>query len=901
MSQREDLIHIFITESRENIELLDQKIVQIEDDPENRAMLDEIFRAFHTLKGNSGIVGMKRFEKIAHITEEVLTQVRDGKRDITSEVITFLLDSLDQLKILHEAIEQTGEDAVDLEAIPAPQQIEKESARKRKAASSGKQRSATKSSKKAKEPTDEIIADDGSWGIFTQNLETDKELAQESEPQQEVDREEESLEPAPAAEPTGAARRQTDIAESWNKADSTIRVDVGLLDSLMNMVGELVLSRNQIMQFAQQIENANFHAASQRLDFCTSELQENVMKTRMQPISNVFSRFPRLVRDTTRTNNKRVDLLIEGEETELDKTIIEGIRDPLTHLVRNAIDHGIEDEETRTQLGKAPQGTLILRAYHEGGQVNLEIIDDGSGIDPEKIRQKAVAKGIMTVQQADTLSDRDAINLIFRPGFSTAEKITNISGRGVGMDVVKTNIEKIGGNVEISSVVGKGTTIRIKIPLTLAIIPALIITSGQQRFAIPQINLLELVRLEGDEMSQIERLGGAEIYRLRGKLLPILRLNNVLQLDSCTAEELESLSIVVLAAGQTQFGLIVDKIHDTEEIVVKPLSKHLKDIHAFAGATVMGDGKVALILDVVGLADTAKITVEENHAQAEKREQAHLSNRQSHTFLLFSIHADDQVAIPLSLVSRLEKTETSRIQRAGSREVIKYRGKILPLLRIENVLQIQPPAPKETFSVIVFAVENNEVGFIVSEILDIVDYTEEIDTSSLQQNGVLGSIIINEKITLILDAFALIANEFPDWFERKSQQLVQEQAKVISNILIVDDSPFIRAIERSYLEPEGYTVFEANNGDEALERMTSENIDLIITDIEMPKMGGLELTQNIRKNQHYKDLPIVAVSSLGSQKDQTRGLEAGVNDYLKKLNREDLLASLEKVISQIAK
>ncbi len=890
MGQREELIQIFLTESKEIVELLDQNIVVWEHEPDNTDLLNDIFRAFHTLKGNAGVVGMPRFEKIAHITEEILTQIRDGKRTINSEVITFLLDSLDQLKVLNAAIEETGSDQAKVKEI-IPPGSEKTKAKKATSKAKTKSKAETKSKVKAEpspEVGDEIKADDGSWGLFPENI---TETAESNEPPQET-------EPEPAQTQAAEDNAPTEATGSKTKSDSTIRVDVSLLDNLMNTVGELVLSRNQIMQFVPQVENANFHAASQRLNLCTSELQESVMKTRMQPISNVFNRFPRVVRDVTQAINKKVTLKLVGAETELDKTIIEGIRDPLTHLVRNAIDHGIEDEPTRVSKGKDARGTLTLRAYHEGGQVNLEITDDGSGIDPNKIKNKAIEKGVLTAQQAEALSDRDTMNLIFKAGFSTAAKITNISGRGVGMDVVKTNIEKIGGSVEILSAINQGTTIKIKIPLTLAIIPALVVTTGEQRFAIPQINLLELVRLEGENIKNIERIGNAEIYRLRGKLLPIVRLNKVLELHKEQENE-ESLSIVVLAAGETQFGLIVDRIHDTEEIVVKPLNKHLKTISSFAGATVMGDGKAALILDVVGLADTARIIMEEHNQKSKNNTDDDLkTNRNKQTLLLFSINAEEQFGIPLSLVSRLETFEASKIQTTGNREVIKYRGRILPLLRIENFIDIKPPEPSEKISIIVFSVENNEIGFVVREIIDIVETGTDIDTASLPQEALLGSTILDDKITLIIDAFTLIAKEYPEWFDRKAQVMVQEQAGTISNILVVDDSPFIRAIERSYLESEGYHVIEANNGDEALERMTAHEIDLVVTDIEMPQMDGLELTRNIRANKTFKDMPVVAVSSLGGAEDRERGQQAGVDLYLKKLDRAELLKSLENIIKQ---
>ncbi len=889
MSQSEELIQIFSTESKEIIDLLDQNIVLWENEPDNRALLDDIFRAFHTLKGNAGIVGMHRFEKIAHITEEILTEIRDGKRKIQAEVITFLLDSLDQIKILQEAIETTGSDQAEVKEIPPPDRSKKASAKKTTEKKTQKTKSSAKTKKASPKDNDEILSEDGSWGLFAENISTP----------QEDESKEENTEPEATENQATKSDKQNDGSNTWNKADSTIRVDVSLLDSLMNRVGELVLSRNQIMQFVPQMEDANFHAASQRLNLCTSELQESIMKTRMQPISNVFNRFPRVVRDITQSINKNVTLKLEGAETELDKTIIEGIRDPLTHLVRNAIDHGVEDEQTRTGVGKDPKGTVILRAFHEGGQVNIEIVDDGAGIIPDKIRQKAVEKDVITPQQAETISDREAINLIFRAGFSTAEKVTNISGRGVGMDVVRTNIEKIGGNVEILSEAGNGSTIKIKIPLTLAIIPALIVTAGGQRFAIPQINLLELVRLEGDKIKQVERIGNAETYRLRGKLLPILRLNSSLGLKVREQKEdrPENISIVVLAAGEMHFGLIVDRIHDTEEIVVKPLSKHLKEITSFAGATVMGDGKVALILDAVGLAESVEIMTKGLH-KSQDEAHAEVIQTQLQKLLLFSIHPDEQFAIPISMVSRLEKFITTKLQTVGNHEAVHYRGKILPLLRIENSLNVSRAPKKDTFSVIVFCINGHELGFIVSEIIDIISTEATVDTQKLKEPGVLGSVLIHGKITRIIDVFKLVKQGFPNWLAGTDENAIAEDLIQGEKVLVVDDSPFIRAIERSYLEADGFQVIEAGDGEEALDFLATEEIHFVVTDIEMPKMNGLDLSRNIRANDKFSDVQIVAVSSLDEQGDIERGKEAGINVYLPKTKCDSLATALRSCVEQ---
>jgi two-component system chemotaxis sensor kinase CheA len=534
---------------------------------------------------------------------------------------------------------------------------------------------------------------------------------------------------------------------------SNIRVDVNLLDKLMNLVGELVLARNQILQFTGTLKESSFLGTAQRLNLITTELQEGVMKTRMQPIGSVWHKFPRVVRDLSVQFGKQVHIEMEGSETELDKTIIEAIKDPLTHIIRNAIDHGIELPAERTKTGKAAEGRLSLRAFHEGGQVNIEVADDGGGIHLERLKQKAIERGQITADQAARMSEREALNLIFLPGLSTAAKVTNISGRGVGMDVVKTNIEKIEGTVDVHSVAGEGTTLKIKIPLTLAIIPALIATSGGERFAIPQVSLLELVRLEGPEAAQgIENIHGAPIYRLRGHLLPLVYLNQQLQLAE---RHTDTVNIVVLQADDRQFGLVVDEINDTEEIVVKPLGKQLKGISCFAGATIMGDGEVALILDVMGIAQMANVVTEvREHACAE------LGTRQTDTaigrdaWLVFRVGGSRRMAIPLALVSRLEEIPASDIERSGSQLVVQYRGHIMPLVDIAQCLEVGQATRGEKLQVIVYQEKGHSVGLLVDQILDIVEQAVVVDETATA-SGLLGSAVIQDRVTDLLNVAAV--------------------------------------------------------------------------------------------------------------------------------------------------
>jgi two-component system chemotaxis sensor kinase CheA len=570
-------------------------------------------------------------------------------------------------------------------------------------------------------------------------------------------------EPADPLEPAGspAAARPESAAPvappSSDLSESNIRVDVGLLDKLMNLVGELVLARNQILQFCAAADDSALQATSQRLNLITTDLQEGVMKTRMQPIGNIWSKFPRVVRDLSVACGKQVRVEMEGRETELDKTIIEAIKDPLTHIIRNSVDHGIEPPAVRVAAGKPAEGRLFLRAYHEGGQVNIEIVDDGGGINVERVKQKALDRGLVTPDHVSRMSDREAFGLIFTPGFSTADQVTNVSGRGVGMDVVRTNIEKIGGTVDVQSRPGEGTALKIKIPLTLAIIPALVVTSGGDRFAIPQVNLLELVRLEGEEARRgIETVYGAPVYRLRGNLLPLAYLNRELELGDAGKAASDVVNIVVLQADDRQFGLVVDRINDTEEIVVKPLGKQLKGISAFAGATIMGDGRVALILDALGLAQQARVISEaRDRTRAENATDGPRAGDGRQALLLFGLGAGRRMAIPLSIVSRLEEFPRATVERGGEGEVVQYRGEIMPLIRLSGLLGAGEPALHDPLQVVVYSDGRRSVGLVVDNILDFVVERLAVQRRTTR-GGVYGTAVIQQRVTDLLDVEAVV-------------------------------------------------------------------------------------------------------------------------------------------------
>ena len=567
-----------------------------------------------------------------------------------------------------------------------------------------------------------------------------------------------SAEDHPSAPVPAAA--SNDDSPRRSVADSTLRVDVDLLDSLMRLVGELVLTRNQVVAHASGLGDPNLLRATQRLNLIASELQEGVMKTRMQPIDNVWNKLPRVVRDLGVQCGRQVRLVMEGRETELDKTILEAIKDPLTHLVRNAIDHGIEDPAVRISSGKPAEGTLSLRAFHEGGQVNIEIRDDGAGIDPSIISAKAIAKGLISPDAASRMNQRDILKLVFEPGFSTREEVSNVSGRGVGMDVVKTNIENIGGTVDLVSEKGTGTTFRIKIPLTLAIIPTVTIECGGERFAIPQINLVELVSLDGSPDSQgIEHISDSPVYRLRGKLLPLVFLSDTLGVPAKQPDADGNLVqyIVVLHADGQQFGLVVDAVLNTEEIVVKPLSSQLKRIALYAGATILGDGKVALILDVLALAQASAVLSPERHRD-NGNDEANVHDSDSESFLVVRLGSDRRVGIPLAAVTRLEEFGTDLIERAGNREVVQYRGHILPLIRLGELFGVHDFDEATRIQVVVHTKGTRSVGIVVGEILDITDQ-EILVKGDRDSSGLSQSAVVQDKITELLDvanAMALV-------------------------------------------------------------------------------------------------------------------------------------------------
>ena len=711
----DDILREFLIESADNMARLDQEMVELEKDPDRHDLLASIFRTIHTIKGTCGFLGFARLEVIAHVTEDILNELRHNRRRLDGPLTSVILQSVDAIKRILRSIETTSG-----EGEPFEQEI-LATLRSARENDSG-------TALEPAEPAPSAPVPDSAPPTVAQTANV------KSEP--------------PAGTPGAIS----------NLAESALRVDVGLLDRLMNLVGELVLTRNQVLQYNSAQDDAALNAISQRLNLITTELQEGVMKTRMQPIGLVWNKLPRIVRDLSKSLGKEIGLELEGAETELDRTIIEAIKDPLTHIVRNSCDHGIEDPKTRLARGKPERGRLSLRAYHEGGQVNLEIADDGAGIDPERVKAKAVERQLITAEQAARLTVRDAILLVFLPGFSTAAQVTNVSGRGVGMDVVKTHIERIGGAVELLSEYGHGTTIKVRIPLTLAIIPGLVVGAGGERFVIPQVNLHELIHVEGGDSRFVEYIHSTPVFRRRNQLLPLADLSQVLGLGAQRVGE--EISIVVVQADAHRFGLIVDQIGDSQEIVVKPMGQQLKGLNCFAGATIMGDGRIALILDVAGLGLRARVigTSGQTAAAGPSVEKAGTAASRR-PLLLCRAGTFPRLAVPLAQVARLEKIPRSSVERAAGRAAVQYGQHILPLVDVAEMLGSAAGEP-ETYQVVVYRSGQSEVGLVVDEISDIVDEVVANPHASARP-GVSGSAIVGGQVTDFLDADAVVSWAVP--------------------------------------------------------------------------------------------------------------------------------------------
>jgi len=876
----DDLLADFLTETNEGLQSLDGALLSLERNPNDAAVLGEVFRTIHTIKGTCGFLGLPRLEKVAHAGENVLGRWREGSLEVTPVGISLILSAVDRIKSIVAGLETAGaeppgNDSAIIAALDAAFRGE------------------------APLPPAAEAAED----------EPEPELEPEPEPEPEdmmtapnmpdraMPAAARAAPPRPAADhaesvaATTQASAQPAAESGPGNAPQTIRVAVDVLEDLMVLVSELVLTRNQLLQLARSTSNSPFTVPLQRLSQITSDLQDGVMKTRMQPIGSAWQKLPRLVRDLANDLGKKITLDMIGADTELDRQVMELIKDPLTHMVRNSADHGLETPEQRRAAGKSETGRITLNAYHQGGHIVLEIGDDGRGLAVDKIKEKVLRQGLASEAELAAMSEQEIQRFIFRAGFSTAAAVTSVSGRGVGMDVVKTNLERIGGIVELRSREGRGTTFTIKIPLTLAIAAALIVESGGERFAIPQNGVLELVRVGEGDGARVETIKDSPVLRLRDRLLPLVSLARLLELESPEREAGGTSFVVVTQVGRQVFGIVVDRVFDTEEIVVKPVAPILRDVTMFSGNTILGDGSVIMILDPNGIARATGLSVDggDENTPAQAKTPRGARGGEKTALLLFRAGEGAPKAVPLGLIARLEDLPAERIEYAGEKLVVQYRGSLMPLVALSGYAQA-PEAGRQQ-AVLVFGDGAHSMGLMVDEILDVVEATLQIDRGG-ERPGFLGSAVIAERVTEILDCAYWLRQGGEDWFANAAAK-----TSTPPRVLLVEDSAFFRNLVVPGLAAAGYDILGVAHGREALRlREAGEMFDAIISDINMPEMDGFQLVRAIRDGGPWQDLPVIALSGRAEPADVENGRAAGFTDYIAKFDRHALGISLAQAL-----
>jgi two-component system chemotaxis sensor kinase CheA len=832
----DDLLREFLTETNESLDRVDAELVRFEQEPNNSSILGNIFRLVHTIKGTCGFLGLPRLGALAHAAESLIGKFRDGM-PVTTESVTLVLSTIDRIKTIlqeieahqHEPAGNDGDLIGQLNRLTHFEEI-------RPQAAAGVEKSASP------QPADKQPANKSS-----------------------------------------AERFDEERADRF--AGHSIRVHVDTLDQLMTTVSELVLTRNQLLEIVRRHEDSDFNVPLQRLSSVTAELQEGVMKTRMQPIGNAWQKLPRIVRDLAAELGKQIDLEMHGGDTEIDRQVLELVKDPFTHLIRNCADHGIESPAERRAAGKPPKGTIRLSACHQGGHVIIEIGDDGRGLDMARIKARAIEQGFASEAEIAAKSEGEICDLIFTPGFSTAAHITSISGRGVGMDVVRANMEQIGATVDLKSVAGAGTTFTIKIPLTLAIVSALFVEAAGERFAIPQLSVLELVRAGSSGEHRIERIKDTPVLRLRDKLLPLINLKEILRLG---ASEGDRGFIVVAQVGSHVFGIVVDGVFHTEEIVIKPMSSKLRHIAAFSGTTILGDGTVIMIIDPNGISQALGRAAPLAPADNAKVEDAEKAGTEELTpLLVFRAGSQQPKAVLLSLVSRLEEIDCSRIENSDGCHLVQYREQLMPLLRVNTQTGIKQDGAQP---ILVFSDQDRSMGLVVDEIIDIVEQRLDIEVAS-ERPGVLGYAVVKGSATEIIDIGHYLPQAFADWFLRREKPA----ARVARKVLLVDDSAFFRDLLAPLIRAAGYQVIAFASAAQALAAIKSgSRADIVVTDIEMPEMDGFELARALRDNPGTAGIPIIALSAMVSADAIERGRVVGFHDFVAKFDRTGLIAAIKE-------
>ena len=954
----QELLNEFLVESQENMAEIERQLMALEENPEDTELLDAIFRTVHTVKGNSGFLGLVRLQAVAHAGEELLGRMRATGFRATPEIVSLLLECADAIQTILDALETAGaepevdndelirrlraaaeaigegrtptaappgEAAAEQAAEQAPDWLEglDEDARARLAEAGATTPEAVlargfeglkklglapavalkllgmaRKAAGAAAPKGETAAGGGGAddGAEAASGRDNAAPAQASPPKPAGETKPGSAPTEPASAPKARAAK--------TPAQETIRVSLEVLDALMNQVGELVLARNRLMQVIDQLgmdvlaeaggnerlaQLRNLLPVSRDIHHITERLQHRLLKTRMQPIATIWGSVPRLVRDTARQLGKKVRVVMEGQETELDRTILAALKDPLTHIIRNSCDHGIEPPEARVAAGKPEAGTLRLSAHQESGTIVIRISDDGAGIDPARVKARAVEMGVITPEAAAGMGDAAALQLIFHPGLSTARKVSNISGRGVGMDVVKSTIERVGGSVDIESEPGRGTTLNIRIPLTMAIMPAMVVGVQGRRYAIPQMNVQELLAAYRDA-PEWEEVAGQAFFRLRGQLLPVMRLADVLKIGGGAENHG---SIVVVNAGGRTFGLLVDEIFGAEELVVKPLGAHFRHMGFLGGCSILGDGYVIPIIECNGLAQLLNLSAEAEAAVDGCRARRGTRPRETQYIIVFR-SGRARYALPMTLVERLEEIEPERFEMAGGREVLQYRGDVIPVLEWSRLVgEEDAETPTGTRSCLILADEHKRMCLRVGAIEDILE--AEVDIRRPSRNPLfLGTIVVGDRVTEMVDVFAVLEQAEPGWFADPNEERQRP------TVLFAEDSLFFRSLLVPLLESMHFEVWEAEDGEQA-RRMLEERgaPDLILTDLEMPRMNGYELAAWVRAQERLAHVPVAALTSKPPRNRDAQALEA-FDATLLKTNRPGLIRYLQAKLGRTA-
>lgn len=767
----DELLSDFLNETADQIEGIESQLVAFEQDPSDPAPITSIFRLVHTIKGTSSFLGLDRLQRVAHSAETLLGHFRDGVQP-TRQGVSLILAAMDRIKAIIQEVEARGEEAEgdDSDVTGAIDAL----------CDGGFLDGQPEAAQPAGPETPAVAAAEADTAA-EESLDTDAKAGMPA---------------SSSANSNGNAAAAVAVATS---APESIRVNVGTIERIMELVSELVLTRNQLLELTRNREGDTVKTPLQRLSALTTDLQDAVMRARMQPVGRLFASLPRLVRELSVELSKKIELSTSGADTELDRQLIEVIRDPLTHLIRNCADHGIETPEVRAAAGKSETGLIQVSAFHEAGQITLEVSDDGKGLDVEKIKAKGIRSGLVSEQEAAALSDEEIYRFIFEAGFSTAQAVTTVSGRGVGMDVVRTNIESVGGSISLTSKPGQGSRFFLRIPLTLAIAPALILEAGSQRFALPQNAVVEAVALGGDSRHRIEKLQNALVLRLRDEVIPVIDLRAMLDLAGTAEANAESL-VVVVRIGATSFGVVVDTVSDVQEIVVKPLSASLAHLKVFSGHTILGDGSVVLILDPAGLANC--VNVQKSAEKLLKSSDGH-AHRDTALLLQFRAGSGATKVVPLEFVSRIVNAETSSIQSADGRLVMLHQERLMPVLPVGGPANLDRPF----CPVLVISVQGVRFGLLVDEVLDIMDERVDIELTG-ESAETVGAIKLKGHAVEFVDVMHFMNRSFPERAASESHE---------GNILLIGDDLLTRTIIAPAIAGAGYRVRLAASAAEAAE------------------------------------------------------------------------------------